>query len=647
MIEGFIENGGRILEKEDIIDSRIVKVGIEDDKGNPKKIIFIDFDTEIKKVKFIVKEMDENTVFEHLYLGREGGPNANQIYVTFTNSTSLTSEVISQLTATDVAGDIKTTLDYIIKEFYYDFGEKVTPKYRFMLDLHGIGVISENIDEIYNKCKDNPKPYKLVQDYLQKEIQKYIEESNGAKKKQIGLYTISINGQPIATSKWYRNLIENRLTQQSKSVKSDNKLFCSYCGSTDGCTSDLSEMSIKYYTTNQLIFANNFDRKNYDKNMVLCKKCKDKLLTGEKFIQNQMRGKISKLDVYIIPHIVYSKYEFKQSDLYRLSDKLKRTINTANNIDDLKRYKEDLYELGEAGGEGNHFLINLMFYKRMNQATKVLKLIKDINPDIFEKIGESTNLSQIKLEEYFSQGITSRKFQRGLNLVYYMTPIRLSQQSPAQYQNVLNIYEALFYGRKLHRREIISNITKCLKINWFEQGEYNVSSLNSRDFIDLKIVDGLYYMSFLENMGNVERSENMDVSMLNLKNNYKNYITDMGYGEQQTSLFLLGCLVGAVGRSQKRRDSDNKNGGTYKPVLHKLNFNGMDFTKVKRLSSEIFNKLRQEKILIYTEAIFYAHKTLLGLNENNWKYNKDENLYYILSGYAYETMKKWEEKENE
>jgi hypothetical protein len=38
---------------------------------------------------------------------------------------------------------------------------------------------------------------------------------------------------------------------------------------------------------------------------------------------------------------------------------------------------------------------------------------------------------------------------------------------------------------------------------------------------------------------------------------------------------------------------------------------------------------------------------LMGLNEKNWKYNKDENLYYILSGYAYETMKKREEKKDE
>ncbi len=646
MLEEIIEIGEKILAEQDIIDSRIIKVNIEDDKGNPKKIVIIDFDTANKKVNFKVKEMDEDTVSQYLNLGRDGGPNANQWYVTFTNSVSLTSEVVSQLAEKEIPADIKEKLNLITDEFYYDFGEDVTPKYRYMLDLYKIGVISESLKEIYEKYKEESKPYKEVQSYLQKEFQKYLEKSKGAKKKQIGLYTLSIDGQAVGSSKWYRDLVKKRFTVQNQNLTDNEKLCCSFCGSKEGCTSNLSEMSIKYYTTNQLIFANNFDRKNYDKNMVLCKSCKDKLLTGEKFVQNHMQGKISKLDVYIIPHIIYSSYEFKQNDLYRLSNKLKQTINTANNIENLKIYKYGLQELDEAAGEGNHYLINLAFYKKMNQATKILKLIKDINPGIFEKIGESINEAQFTFEKYF-QLIPKRKYQRGLNLVYYMTPIRLSQKVPTQYQNVLNIYEALFYGRKLNREEIISNITECLKINWFEQVDYNVSSPNSRDFIDFRISDGLYYMLFLENMGNVERSKIMDVSKLNLKDNYKGYITDMRYDDQQASLFLLGCLVGAVGRSQNSKAAAADNSGTYKPILNKINFNGMDFVKVKRLSNEILNKLRQEKILRYTEAIFSAHKMLMGLNEKNWKYNKDENLYYILSGYAYETMKKREEKKDE
>ena len=57
MLEEIIEIGEKILAEQDIIDSRIIKVNIEDDKGNPKKIVIIDFDTANKKVNFEVKEI--------------------------------------------------------------------------------------------------------------------------------------------------------------------------------------------------------------------------------------------------------------------------------------------------------------------------------------------------------------------------------------------------------------------------------------------------------------------------------------------------------------------------------------------------------------------------------------------------------------
>ena len=652
MLEAIIDTGGKILSDQNIIDSNIIKVNYEDNKEIIKKIIFINFDTHQNKLSFDYAEMDEDTVYEYLHLGRSGGPNACQYRVTFTNPVSLISEVVSQLRDKDVPKDIREKLDMIIDEFYYDFGEKVTPKYRFMLDMHKAGIIDESLGDVCEKAKDKAKPFKEVQNNLQKELQKYLEKFTGAKNKQIGLYTLCIDGTPIAFSDWYKKLIEDSFEEVSPNGEENDDLCCSYCGSTKSCTADLSEMSIKYYTTNQVIFANNFDIKNYDKNMVLCKSCKDKLLAGENFIQNNMKGRISKLDVYIIPHIIYSSYDFDREDMLRLSEKLRQTINMSNNIDNLTRYKNELKALNLASGKGNRYLINLVFYKKMNQATKILKLIKDIDPGIFEKIGESVNDSLKLFEKYFAPWITNRKFQRGLNLIYYMTPVKLSQQSPVQYQNVLGIYEALFYGRSVSRREIISNIVSCFKINWFEQGDYNVSAPDSKNYIDFKIADGLFYMVFMENMGNIERGEAMDALSLNIKENYKNFISDMGYDEQKASLFLLGCLVGAVGRKQNSKDAENKQdgnktSGNYKPVLNKLNFNGMDFAKVKRLSNDIFEKLRQEKILMYNEAVFSAHKNLLGLNENQWKYNKDENLYYILSGYAFETMKKKEETKNE
>ena len=51
----------------------------------------------------------------------------------------------------------------------------------------------------------------------------------------------------------------------------------------------------------------------------------------------------------------------------------------------------------------------------------------------------------------------------------------------------------------------------------------------------------------------------------------------------------------------------------------------------------MFDKLNQEKIRQYNEVTFFELKRLLDLNIDNWKLNKDESLFYVLSGYSYAT----------
>ena len=157
----------------------------------------------------------------------------------------------------------------------------------------------------------------------------------------------------------------------------------------------------------------------------------------------------------------------------------------------------------------------------------------------------------------------------------------------------------------------------------------------------------MYYVNFLERFGALKGGEGMDIEKLNLNNDITSYIKEMGYNEQQTSLFLLGVLIGAIGREQSNRQREKAQEGTYKPILNKINFNGMDRYRIMKLSNQIPSKLRHEKIQQYYEGIYSAHKYLLDKNIQNWKLNKDESLFYLLSGYGYQTMKKKTDKVND
>jgi hypothetical protein len=62
----------------------------------------------------------------------------------------------------------------------------------------------------------------------------------------------------------------------------------------------------------------------------------------------------------------------------------------------------------------------------------------------------------------------------------------------------------------------------------------------------------------------------------------------------------------------------------------------MDSKRLKRLTSEIFEKLRQYKALTpYNKNTFSACKLLLDKHINDWKLDDQENVFYILPGYSY------------
>ncbi|MFQ6061521.1 MAG: TM1802 family CRISPR-associated protein, partial [Thermoplasmata archaeon] len=70
----------------------------------------------------------------------------------------------------------------------------------------------------------------------------------------------------------------------------------------------------------------------------------------------------------------------------------------------------------------------------------------------------------------------------------------------------------------------------------------------------------------------------------------------------------------------------------------KINFMGMPFLSVMRLSNEIFEKLKQYRRLdSFTESAFSVMKSLLDKNRERWTLSPQDNVYYILSGYAYAT----------
>lgn len=639
VIEAMIDMGKTLLRDSNLISEKVKKLEPMTRKGEKRHVVKIDFRLQEEKIDLDIEEISSRTAARYVLLDREGGPNNPQWYITFERCDNLISQSLPNFIKKLEEGDFKDQVAKVISTFFYDLGKNVDNKYRYVLDIHRFLGHSKSIEDILQIQKDNDEKtaHKKLVATVAAEFGKYCEDAFELRKEQIGLFTISIDGGLISQNPLYTELLEQSLAERMADGSS-NELVCSICGMDEGCTSDLKDMSIKYYTTNQCIFAHNMNNKNYDKNFVLCKNCYESLLAAEKFIKKELRSRIADFDVYIIPHMLYGR-QLSGQVLKKMASVIEPLVDSSQNIEDINEFKDNvtnrLDKLNKQ--EGYSFLLNFLFYRQANQATKIQKMLKDVQPSVFRKIENSYNDVWQQFKCFFTEKACQSLYSKqNLKMIYYLHPIKLQDGNPAQYQRMLSVYEDIFYQRRLQKDRVFMNIAEVLQIVWRQRAGYNVSGSDPQ-YLQFKVLEAMFYVAFLQNFGSLEGGETMlNSSSLTVNDELKEYMQAMHYNEQQAALFLLGVLIGSIGREQNKRSEE----GTYKPVLNKINFNGMDKVRIVKLSSDIFNKLRQEKILRFTEGIYNAHAYLLGKNRECWTLSKDEGLFYLLSGYSFQTLKK-------
>ena len=635
MIEGIIQIGNSMLSNGgDMLCSLIKEVSSQNRRGEQTHVLKFCFSTQKDEFKLDCKEeIDSSTALKYAFIGSADGPASPQWFVTSNSYLYHITETLNNLTKVDLGNELNEKIKTVFDTYYVDLGDKIKPKNRYILNYKKYGIAEEDVLETLNKVEseeteeNEKRRYKNIASSLKKiyskEFENYVKYEFNIKKNEIGLCTILIDGIPLSNFKEYRQAI---LKSKQKS-KGNKKVrgYCSMCGSSKNLTSDLSKMKIKYYTTNQIIFAS--ELKNYDKNMLLCSNCLNKLISGENYIQNKLNTKLVGFTVYLIPHFILGS-PMDKKDLDKVSDNIQHSFNTVKNLNGVEDFKDEIQNVADMRNRNTYFLINIMFYKKSNQATKIQKLIKDVNPSVFQKI-MTVSYDMNKLGRKI-MGI-NYKLNIDLQTFYFMTPVRLKNSEPMNYRKLLQMYDAILTQRNLKLDEFIRGVISCAKIEFFDEAGYNV---NGKLGIYNTILKSNFCIKFLEYMGCIGEGEKMNVSNLKVRDDMKSYILNMGYDEQQSAMFLLGCLIGEIGNAQYRRMGEDR-----KPILNKLNFGGVDKSKVIRLTNEVFNKLIQEKIRKYNEITFSECKRLMDANKDSWKLNKHENLFYILSGYSYDTMK--------
>lgn len=620
MQEGIKQIGEAIFNKENILLNLVKDIRYKDKKDNYLNIIQINFNTKNKKIEINnYGEANKNSSKELLWIGTATGPSSPQWYTTGDKVEYLISQTIPNIIEMDIE-KLSGELEEIIKEFYFDMGEQKGAKkrFRYIIDLNKIDGEFDEFNEMNKIYEENNDDVKKTIKNISKIIDKYIEEKLNLKTKEIALYFLSIDSKPLSENEGYKNAVKEERYKLSDSAPKD---CCSVCGKTKLVTSDTSKLQLKFYTTTNINFPSDFSKSNYHRNMQICGDCMSFLVSGEQYIKDNLTSRLGGLPVFIIPHFLYET-TFDKEKMDEISRNIQVTFDEAKNVEIIGDFRDDL-EMYSDFSE-NYFSLNLLFYRINQKSVKVQRLIKDVSPSRFGTLIEVSKRVQRRFKKLISDNF---KMPLGLQSIYYLTPMKVKNGEVQDYRKILSLYDNVFKEVNIKKEVIITNFLNMIKIHYFnKENQFNVTP---EKFFSKNIIQSHMLIKYLEKINCLEEGSGMDLDSIILDGEIKSYMEEMSYSEQEASLFLLGYLVGQVGNKQ-RMEREGK-----KPILNKINFNSMDLNKVKRLSNEIPEKLRQNGILKYNEKQYFAHKKLMDKNRNNWDLSKHDNLYYIMSGYAY------------
>ena len=134
MIEAMIDIGEIVLQDSSLIDEKVKKIQLKTKKEENRYVIKIDFNLQKKAIALDIEELDSNSATKYLFLGREGGPNNTQWYITFDKCNNLISQSLPNILGRLQDCELKEKIKSVIETFFIDLGQNVDSKYRYIIN---------------------------------------------------------------------------------------------------------------------------------------------------------------------------------------------------------------------------------------------------------------------------------------------------------------------------------------------------------------------------------------------------------------------------------------------------------------------------------------------------------------------------------
>ncbi len=585
-------------------------------------------------------EIDPAVLSRYRWVGNEKGSRP-QFYLTTNQLKYLVGQApVNLLARLEEAGlkngSLYRRLSALVKSFF-----RQLPGGSHVLDPQRLGLTTEDVLAAVweeNKAGKSLRRTKAVVAAVTDVLKKWVLKQLELKASEVVLWTVLVDDVPLVTDPDYARVL---LLGKEGAVYKGEQGVCLVCGAEDRpVTPDFKRLSfLKYYINDKLGAASGIAEEGFARNFQACKDCYHGLLLAERFIQERLSLRVGRLSFLVLPAFLW-EIDFSRTDLEFWAEKLKARVKAITNtsgwnesLAGLKRLDDELQDLLEDLPYDNAALLNFLFYHYQGGQSefRVLALVKDVAPSRITHLLRHSYRVATKGEALLG---ADRAWWLDLTRIYQLIPINEGRRG-VEHKKLLYIYEALLDQRPVSYHFLVEQFVALAAI--YHTGGFTGTNIHppAPGYEELemghRMLQANLLLMFLREEQLLEGGMSLNGSpeLEGLSGEMQDYLREMKYGEPATALFLLGYLMNQIGRRQAEA------GYRQKPVLEKINYAGMPWGKVMQLTNIVFSQLRQYDILRYNEGLFATMKRLLDAHRKEWPLSPQENVFFILSGYAY------------
>jgi CRISPR-associated protein Csh1 len=390
----------------------------------------------------------------------------------------------------------------------------------------------------------------------------------------------------------------------------------------------------KMFVTTTKNYLSDFQDNNSIGNYQVSIKNQKLLEAGSKFVLNNWQVSIANISHCILPHTFGNT---------PLNDKLFRTYIKPT-TDALFGYENIKDVARQTGRKRELYWITFMAYESDGKFFKGLNTIQDVNGLYLEKLEQAFFQTHELFKE--TQGfdwqriMSYQKSDFNFYTLYNCIPVRKDKEK----KNVaLALFKSILEQRKIDRQQIFEYFKELVLCHRYGRyvGYKNIHSSGEFDFSLEKSV--FQYLALIHVLDNLKlfKDSKKELTMENQEKStplgsedrqqqIDTFFDRMHYTEQQKGLFYLGQTLSSVAYAQALK-------GHSKPILNKINYNGMDKTAILKLHKDLREKIIQYKLFGLCEPILAKFHD--NFDVSSFKLSKEEAFFYIMSGYSFRAEK--------